>query len=186
MKRMVGCWSRRELLSLWCRFAGELTGKKVTIQIYSDYGTWSRRFFRLCGLSARFGGGACVSQRSGKHIIHLYVPETRWLEERFELFLHELAHIHLGHFGERKGSCLTKEVEADAWVAVNFSQELDAIDRFVGWERWQRDPESRRKRRPVTANVRRLIREQFGNWFLVTDAEKLLLESWLQEVRQRS
>jgi len=184
MKQVCSNWPSRDLLAIWRRFARNLTGNAIGIRVYTEFEPWRKCLARVTGLPTRLSGGACASLFKGQFTIHLYVPDTWWLEERFDLFLHELAHIHLGHFGKRRGSYFDKENEAEAWVAVNFSEELKTIDRCIHWRRFQRESALLLKRKTIPPALKRRTRKELGDWFFITDVERTPLLPWLTEVER--
>ena len=163
----------------WKKFSHELIGKPVNIRIHQDYDEWKQCFSEILGFPARMSGGAFASEKESQFTIHLYVPETMVLEDRFGVFLHELAHIHLGHFGEREGDYLAKEAEADGWVAVNFSEEIKTIMRLLHWRRYGGDSESEIERPVVTQEQKERVRSEMGDWFILEDTQKSGLSKWM-------
>jgi len=176
--------SSQRILGIWRQFSTDLTGKPVSIRIYRDYNEWKVCFLRVTGMHARMGGSACLSLRNGRHTIHIYVPESFRLEERFRLFLHELGHIHLDHFGKAEGSYLDKESEADAWVALNFSRELNVIDRLVHWRSYGKESYSDSDRPVISGDIMEQVRQDIGDWFIVNDKDKSALSNWINECEE--
>jgi hypothetical protein len=172
-------WAEDELVSTWREFAQDLTGKKVGIKIHTEYAGWKKCVTDVTGLHPRFVDGACTSLRSGKFTIHLYVPNDRKLDERFEHFLHELAHIHLGHLGESEKGLLEMESEADVWVAVNFSDELRLIDRLRQWTYFDHESEGSRNWQMIAPEMKERVRRKVGKSFFLSDGEKAPLIPWL-------
>lgn len=177
--------SESAVKELWRDFAQDLTKKKVSIQIYRRLNSWQECFAKVTGLPAFAGGGACLSRRNDAFKIHLYVSEEMWIEERLNLFLHELGHIYLDHLERQEIDYPEKDVEADAWVNVNFTAELRLIKEFVHWERHQYAPILRPKEKALPPGTKRVIREQIGDRFFVTKAQKAPLASWLTECKRK-
>jgi len=184
MTKMKTQQSSQEILRIWRQFSHELIGVPVRIQIYRDYNEWKVIFVEVTGMPARMGGSACASLNNGKHTIHIYIPESFRIEERFKLFLHELGHIHLGHFGEREGSYLDKENEADAWVALNFSRELKVIDRLVHWQSYGKESETDRNRPVISNEIIEQVRQDMGDWFIVGDEFKSTILNWISKCEE--
>ncbi len=182
MEDIKSYWPPGETLALWQRFASELTGKQVSIRIYKEYGDWKECLSRVVGLHPMFAGGACMSARNEKCTIHLYLPGNYYIEDRFYLFLHELAHIYLDHAGKREGAILEMEAEADGWVAVNFAEEIKTLERLMDWHQYGKEHESTGEQKAVSSRQKAAIRKMMGDWFFLTEEDKAPLTPWFQEV----
>jgi len=168
-----------KLLSIWSDFSNELTGNTINIQIHEDYDEWKRCFLKIMGFPARVSGGAFASVLNNRHTIHLYVSDTMLLEDRFSAFLHELAHIYLGHFSDAEGTLIEKEAEADGWVAVNFSEEIKTVRRFIHWRQYDCESESELAQPTVSAEEKNKVREEIGEWFVIEKEKKGRLMEWI-------
>lgn len=177
-------WPQEKLLSTWRQFAQDLTGKRVSIRFDTGYADWKRCLAKVTGLHPRFAGRACASLKGGRFLIYMYLPEGRRLEDSFELFLHELAHIHLGHLGESEKGLFEMEAEADVWVAVNFSEELKLIDRLSRWSNFGHESEASRDWQMIAPEVRERVRGKVANSFFLIDKDKAPLIPWLTSAKR--
>jgi len=173
-------WPIEKLTSTWTKFSQNLTGKKSRIQLHRDYDEWKECFAKIMGFPSRFSGGAFLSRKRNEFTIHLYLPESMTLEDRFEGFLHELAHIYLDHLGEREGGIVDCDAEADGWVFVNFSEEIRILRRLIHWRRYGEDSVSEIERPDVTQEQIDQIRSDIGDGFILKKKDKSVLSEWLR------
>lgn len=179
--RSIRPWS--ETIESWQWLAESVTGLKVPIQLWRNLESWAS-FSRWPGLPPWHISPGCLRLKRKKFTIHLFLENGEWLDSRLPTFLHELGHIYLNHLPCTGKTISILEDETNSWRSLNFTTEMNLVERFIALERWgQKVPPSRLRRRIRGKKLAKMF-ERFGPRFQLSEHSKIPIDLWSADIRR--
>ncbi len=176
-------WPWRETLQVWRRLAESVTGKRVHIRLWTDQDAW-RALSLARGIPIWHYSDGMVILTRGRYTIHLVLPKNNWIDSAFPTFLHEVGHIYLGHLPRTGRRYRDLELETNCWRSLNFTPEMNLVERFLSLERHGRKIPLSCLRRTVRGQKLDAMLARYGGRFHLAPSSKLPLSGWINGFRR--